>query len=179
MGLSKAYLLVLSLAFCLYCFPRVILGSAISVDGFNLYKDLLRGKNDEFNEISDDENGIARVIYFYRTPAATYTEFAKEFDAEGLGKRSSKYRNFMLNREGQDDPEDIVNPSKFYFPRTMPKRGALLSWAIPAANRPRRQLELSPARDKQARCSRVMTSCKNTTMQRKTQTATNLDNEAR
>ncbi|XP_055697880.1 uncharacterized protein LOC129798647 [Phlebotomus papatasi] len=134
MFLPKGYILVLFVGILVYCFSKnTVQGSAINGDGFNLYKDLLRGKNEEFNEIGDDDGGLTRVTYFYRTPAAAYSEFGSEI----FGKRSNKFKNFMLNREGLEGSEDIGGTSKFYFPRTLPKRGALLSWAIPAANRVR------------------------------------------
>lgn len=44
----------------------------------------------------------------------------------------------MLTKDMEgSSPADIEKEivSRFYIPRTTPKRGAILSWAIPAANR--------------------------------------------
>uniref|UniRef100_A0A1L8DBW1 Uncharacterized protein n=1 Tax=Nyssomyia neivai TaxID=330878 RepID=A0A1L8DBW1_9DIPT len=113
-------------------FPQTVLGYANTVDGFNLYKDFLRGKNDEFNEIGEDDSGIAKLSYFYRTPAAF-----SELVTDPLGKRANKFKNFMLNRDGLEASADFADTNKIYLTRMIPKRGALLSWAIPAANRVR------------------------------------------
>ncbi|XP_055676555.1 uncharacterized protein LOC129785911 isoform X2 [Lutzomyia longipalpis] len=128
MGLLKGYILVIFFGSLLCYFPHTVLGYAINVDGFNLYKDFLRGKNDEFNEIGEEDGGgLAKVT------SAGYSELG----SDSLGKRSNKFKNFMLNREGLEASDETPNINKFYFTRVLPKRGALLSWAIPAANRVR------------------------------------------
>uniref|UniRef100_A0A182Q464 Uncharacterized protein n=1 Tax=Anopheles farauti TaxID=69004 RepID=A0A182Q464_9DIPT len=84
-------------------------------DGVNYYKDWLRGKNDE-----DVERMIGE----------------DQFDAPKL--------YMMLNKDSLDAPliddvEQTKEATRFFFPRITPKRspGAILSWAIPAANRVR------------------------------------------
>ncbi|GAB0096550.1 uncharacterized protein DMENIID0001_120740 [Sergentomyia squamirostris] len=130
MGILKSSVAVVLLSLLFY----LARGSPNTMDGFNMYKDLLRGKNEEFNEIGDDDGGLTRVTYFYRTPAAAYPEYI----GETFGKRGNTFKNYMLNRDGAEGIDDVVSAaSKIYFPRTIPKRGALLSWAIPAANRVR------------------------------------------
>uniref|UniRef100_A0A336MDC1 CSON015527 protein n=1 Tax=Culicoides sonorensis TaxID=179676 RepID=A0A336MDC1_CULSO len=114
-----------------------------SAQGYNSYKDALRAKfdDDELTDIFSDD-GVSDRVYFYRTPMVAYTDVAEPF-----GKRTvNKFKNLMLNKDmdGSIPPEiekEIVN--RYYFPRTTPKRGAILSWAIPAANRFSREMNIN------------------------------------
>ncbi|XP_055626100.1 uncharacterized protein LOC129768452 [Toxorhynchites rutilus septentrionalis] len=108
-----------------------------SPEGINIYKDILRGKNeeDEFAVIVNEE--IMPKLAFFRTPLYSLPDIN---GGEVLGKRTvNKYKNMMLNKDDVDDHEQSKEAAPFSFPRVTPKRspGAILSWAIPAANRVR------------------------------------------
>uniref|UniRef100_A0A182N447 Uncharacterized protein n=1 Tax=Anopheles dirus TaxID=7168 RepID=A0A182N447_9DIPT len=111
-------------------------------DGVNYYKDWLRGKNDDDAEqMIAEEQYEAPKLFFYRTPS----NLADLEVGEPLEKRTvNRYKNMMLNKDSLDAPliddvEQTKEATRFFFPRITPKRspGAILSWAIPAANRVR------------------------------------------
>ncbi|XP_050071407.1 uncharacterized protein LOC126559315 [Anopheles maculipalpis] len=111
-------------------------------DGVNLYKDWLRGKNEDDIErmIAEDQFEAPR-LFFYRTPSS-FTDLGM---GEPLEKRTvNRYKNMMLNKDSldvplMDDVEQTKEATRYFSPRITPKRspGAILSWAIPAANRVR------------------------------------------
>uniref|UniRef100_A0A182TYR5 Uncharacterized protein n=1 Tax=Anopheles melas TaxID=34690 RepID=A0A182TYR5_9DIPT len=84
-------------------------------EGVNFYKDWLRNKNED-----DVERMIAE----------------DQFEAPKLYMMLAKDN---LDAPLTDDVEQTKEATRFYFPRITPKRspGAILSWAIPAANRVR------------------------------------------
>ncbi|XP_052889578.1 uncharacterized protein LOC128297901 [Anopheles moucheti] len=111
-------------------------------DGANFYKDWLRGRNEEDVErmIAEDQFEAPK-LFFYRTPSS-YTDLGM---GDPLEKRTvNRYKNMMLTKDSLDVPliddvEQTKEATRFFFPRVNPKRspGAILSWAIPAANRVR------------------------------------------
>ncbi|XP_063707273.1 uncharacterized protein LOC134836057 isoform X2 [Culicoides brevitarsis] len=114
----------------------LVLLLAANAYGYHSYKDALRAKFDDedFMEMFSDD-GISDRVYFYRTPMSAYADLAEPF-----GKRTvNKFKNLMINKdmmEGEGGVVDVQKEmSRSYFPRTTPKRGAILSWALPAANR--------------------------------------------
>ncbi|XP_052867433.1 uncharacterized protein LOC128273501 [Anopheles cruzii] len=138
MELCKRYLWLTALqllwALCLAeCYP----------DNGNFYKDLQRIKNeDDFERMNaDDPFGTLKLLYYRTQPSA----FADLGIGEPNEKRTvNKYKNMMLTKDSldiplMDDVEQAKEATRFFFPRVMPKRspGAILSWAIPAANRVR------------------------------------------
>uniref|UniRef100_A0A182M2I5 Uncharacterized protein n=1 Tax=Anopheles culicifacies TaxID=139723 RepID=A0A182M2I5_9DIPT len=110
MEVSKRYLWLA--AFQLFWFMCLVESYP---DGANLYKDWLRGKNEE-----DVERMIAE----------------DQFEAPKLYMMLTKD---SLDVPLIDDVEQTKEATRFFFPRVNPKRspGAILSWAIPAANRVR------------------------------------------
>ncbi|XP_038114309.1 uncharacterized protein LOC119768046 isoform X2 [Culex quinquefasciatus] len=114
-------------------------------DGINIYKDMLRVKNDEddYAAMLSAEDFDEPKLVFYRTPLDSFSDVSMT----GYGKRTvNRYKNMMLNKDAPDallldDPllqgKDVAG--RMYFPRVSTKRspGAILSWAIPAANRVR------------------------------------------
>ncbi|ETN58680.1 hypothetical protein AND_009742 [Anopheles darlingi] len=113
-------------------------------DGINFYKDLQRIKNDDELEgiLTDEPVALPRILYF-RTPSSAFADIA---DLTGAYEKRTvnKYKNMMLNKDSldiplMDDVEQTKEATRFFFPRVTPKRspGAILSWAIPAANRVR------------------------------------------
>lgn len=85
---------------------------------------------------------------------SAYTDLAESFGKRTVNKFKSNFfecdnysevfevmfyfKDLMLNKDSEGSlPADIEKEivSRFYIPRTTPKRGAILSWAIPAANR--------------------------------------------
>ncbi|XP_038114301.1 uncharacterized protein LOC119768046 isoform X1 [Culex quinquefasciatus] len=112
-------------------------------DGINIYKDMLRVKNDEddYAAMLSAEDFDEPKLVFYRTPLDSFSDVSMT----GYGKRTvNRYKNMMLNKDAPDallldDPllqgKDVAG--RMYFPRVSTKRspGAILSWAIPAANR--------------------------------------------
>uniref|UniRef100_A0A8D8C062 (northern house mosquito) hypothetical protein n=1 Tax=Culex pipiens TaxID=7175 RepID=A0A8D8C062_CULPI len=107
-------------------------------DGINIYKDMLRVKNDE-----DDYAAMLSAEDFDEPKLDSFSDVSMT----GYGKRTvNRYKNMMLNKDAPealllDDPllqgKDVAG--RMYFPRVSTKRspGAILSWAIPAANRVR------------------------------------------
>lgn len=112
-------------------------------DGINFYKDMLRGKNDEdeYAAMLSEEDFGGPKLFFYRTPMNSLVDMS----SDGYEKRTvNKYKNMMLNKDALEtlieEREQGKETARFFFPRvTSPKRspGAILSWAIPAANRVR------------------------------------------
>ncbi|XP_055586542.1 uncharacterized protein LOC129739157 [Uranotaenia lowii] len=132
--------LVLLLGLCMAIGHRAL----AAPEGINVYKDILRGKSDEdYYDGTISEEGEPK-LFFFRTPVSSYAGLNLADTFETYGKRTfNKYKNMMLNKDVPEilieDPEEIKESAKFYIPRIMPKRtpGAILSWAIPAANRVR------------------------------------------
>uniref|UniRef100_A0A1Q3G5B7 Putative conserved secreted protein n=1 Tax=Culex tarsalis TaxID=7177 RepID=A0A1Q3G5B7_CULTA len=114
-------------------------------DGINIYKDILRVKNDEddYAAMLSAEDFDEPKLVFYRTPLDSFADVSMN----GYDKRTvNRYKNMMLNKDAPDallvdDPllQGKDASSRMYFPRVSTKRnpGAILSWAIPAANRVR------------------------------------------
>uniref|UniRef100_A0A182S5X4 Uncharacterized protein n=1 Tax=Anopheles maculatus TaxID=74869 RepID=A0A182S5X4_9DIPT len=159
MELSKRYLWLA--AFQLFWFMCLVESYP---DGVNLYKDWLRGKNEDDVErmIAEDQFEAPKLCKFYllwsiaiclqcvemclfsvyfRTPSS-FTDLGM---GEPLEKRTvNRYKNMMLNKDSldvplMDDVEQTKEATRYFSPRITPKRspGAILSWAIPAANRVR------------------------------------------
>ncbi|XP_065076636.1 uncharacterized protein LOC135700143 [Ochlerotatus camptorhynchus] len=115
-----------------------------SPDGINFYKDWLRGKNEdeEYAAMMSAEELSEPKLFFYRTPLSGFTDFNLN---NAYDKRTfNKYKNMMLNKDApevltEDREEPSKGTSRIFFSRITPKRdpGAILSWAIPAANRVR------------------------------------------
>ncbi|KXJ82202.1 uncharacterized protein LOC109400486 [Aedes albopictus] len=114
-------------------------------DGINLYKDWIRNKNDDEDYATklDEEDFTEPKLSFYRTPVSSFYEYNSDYPFE---KRTfNKYKNMMINKDAPEVllTEEREEPSKgavrFGIPRITLKRspGAILSWAIPAANRVR------------------------------------------
>lgn len=121
-----------------YCQPTTL----PTPDSFSIYKDLLLDKTEEdfASMLSAEELGQPK-LFFFRTPITTFSDV--NFN-DGYDKRTvNMYKNMMLNKDALDtlieDREESKEAARFTFPRVTPKRspGAILSWAIPAANRVR------------------------------------------
>ncbi|XP_055523534.1 uncharacterized protein LOC129717569 [Wyeomyia smithii] len=129
---------LLQLMVLAYCQPA----AQPTPDKSNVYKDLLLGKTEEdfASMISVEELGQPKLLFF-RTPI---TSFADVSLSDGYDKRTvNMYKNMMLNKDAPEtlieDREQSKEAARFTFPRVAVKRspGAILSWAIPAANRVR------------------------------------------
>ncbi|EAT40792.1 AAEL007493-PA [Aedes aegypti] len=114
-------------------------------DGINFYKDWIRNKNEDedYAAMLSEEEFSEPKLFFYRTPVSPLIDYNLHYSFD---KRTfNKYKNMMINKDAPEVllTEDREEPSKamsrFSFPRITPKRspGAILSWAIPAANRVR------------------------------------------
>ncbi|KAK7870112.1 hypothetical protein R5R35_011090 [Gryllus longicercus] len=71
-------------------------------DGFNLFKDRLRGKGEEgAPEEPEPIEPVPRVVYFYRTPVARQSGDPYEPHplAADFGKRIDRYRSLVMQRE--------------------------------------------------------------------------------
>ncbi|XP_058812169.1 uncharacterized protein LOC131676836 [Topomyia yanbarensis] len=128
---------LLQLILLLYCQPTAQAASG----GINLFKDMLRGKVDEDEcpaMLSADDIGETK-FFLCRAPASSFSDL----NLNGFYEKRTvnKYKNMMINKDAiealAEEPEQSKEASRFLFPRVAPKRtpGAILSWAIPAANR--------------------------------------------
>ncbi|XP_058467316.1 uncharacterized protein LOC131440233 [Malaya genurostris] len=123
----------------LYRQPTALAASS----GVDFYKDIIREQVDEDGcptMFNTGELGDLK-FFFCRTPISTFPDV----NARDLYEKRTvnKYKNMMLNKDAIDtlaeEPEEHKEAARFMFPRVAPKRtpGAILSWAIPAANRVR------------------------------------------
>ncbi|XP_062534064.1 uncharacterized protein LOC134203170 isoform X2 [Armigeres subalbatus] len=115
-------------------------------NGINLFKDLLRNKNEDedYGALANEEIFSEPKLFFYRTPVSPLTDYHLY---DSYDKRTfNKYKNMMINKDAPEvlmtddrDEEPNKGAARIVFSRITPKRspGAILSWAIPAANRVR------------------------------------------
>lgn len=119
--------------------------ASASPDGINLYKDWIRNKNEDedYAAMLSEEDFAEPKLFFYRTPVSPFTDYNINYPFD---KRTfNKYKNMMINKDApevlltEEREEPNKGAARFSFPRITPKRspGAILSWAIPAANRVR------------------------------------------
>ncbi|XP_053682219.1 uncharacterized protein LOC128732840 [Sabethes cyaneus] len=129
---------LLQLMVLAYCQPTAL----PTPDGINMYKDLLLDKTEDFASMISAEELEQPKLFFFRTPITSFADVSLH---NGYDKRThvNMYKNMMLNKDALetllDDREESKEAARFTFPRVALKRspGAILSWAIPAANRVR------------------------------------------
>ncbi|KAJ2947404.1 hypothetical protein O0L34_g17183 [Tuta absoluta] len=77
-------------------------------DGFNFYKDYLRGRSDDGMA---EGPGSERTFYFYRTPVQLYPGLLPALEQEYRKRTGNAFKNHMLSKE-LVWPEGEAPPSK-------------------------------------------------------------------
>ncbi|XP_072949819.1 uncharacterized protein [Epargyreus clarus] len=81
----------------LYAVTEPVSCSDVGKDGFNFYKDYLRGRNDDI--IGDEMYPSDRMVYFYRTPLQLYPGLTPVFEQEYKKRNENIFKNHMMNKE--------------------------------------------------------------------------------
>ncbi|GBP15063.1 hypothetical protein EVAR_6704_1 [Eumeta japonica] len=78
---------------------QITAGHDSNKDGFNYYKDYLRGKSDDLLE--PEPAGVGeRMLYFYRTPLQLYPGLsASALEQEYRKRTGNEYKNRMLSKD--------------------------------------------------------------------------------
>ncbi|RVE48480.1 hypothetical protein evm_006916 [Chilo suppressalis] len=71
--------------------------SDLGKDGFNYYKDYLRGRSDEV--MLEGPSPSERMLYFYRTPVQLYPGLLPALEQEYRKRTGNVFKNHMLSKE--------------------------------------------------------------------------------